>query len=80
VEVNLLNNLMEAIREWRASDLEDGWWWWWRTKEKKKVFSINSAYMLLEEKLRVKGPFCRSKKVFEAIWKSPTPSKVEAFS
>lgn len=34
MEVNLLNNLMESIREWRDSDLEDGWWWW-ITEEKK---------------------------------------------
>ena len=54
--------------------------WVWKAKEG-GVLSVKSSYKKLEKLLvSEEGRSLQKKKVFEAIWKSPTPTKVVAFS
>jgi len=54
--------------------------WWWKP-ENREVFSMSSAYILLEKNLLTTNEVQPlEKKVFPYLWKSPTPLKVMTLS
>jgi len=77
-EEELLVSLMEDLERMTWSPSEDVWRW---NLEENGVFSVKSAY---ENLVALSGTAnlwgVEELRVFEKLWKSPTPSKVVAFA
>ena len=77
-EHNLIRNLLVLIERVMLGVEEDRWRW---VPEEGGLFSVRSAYRVLEETVLVDGGLSElEEEVYANLWKSPAPSKVVAFS
>jgi hypothetical protein len=75
---DLLNNLFESLRQVRLSSSEDEWCW---RHEPYGLFSVKSAYLVLEEGSRSQRTISRNDIVNLArVWDSWAMTKVIVFS
>jgi hypothetical protein len=77
-EDDLFLDLQEAFQSFTATTVSDLWFW---SKEDGGMYSVRSAYSLLEVMSENEGENISEleEEVFQFLWRCPAPSKVIAF-